>query len=60
LPKIRLDIAVNDDLVDVTCETVMKAARDGKEGAIGDGKIFITNLEECIRIGTGERGGDAI
>jgi nitrogen regulatory protein P-II 1 len=33
---------------------------DGKEGAIGDGKIFITNLEECIRIGTGERGRDAI
>lgn len=60
LPKIRLDIAVNDDLVDVTCETIMKDARDGKEGAIGDGKIFITNLEECIRIGTGERGGDAI
>ena len=60
MPKIRLDIAVNDDFVDITCETILNAARDVINGAIGDGKIFITNLEECIRIRTGEKGGDAI
>ena len=60
LPKIRLDIAVNDEFVDITCDTIMKAAREGNGGAIGDGKIFVTNLEECIRIGTGEKGPGAI
>ena len=59
LPKIRLDIAVNEDFVELTCETILKSARDG-EGGIGDGKIFVTNLEECIRIRTGEKGGGAI
>jgi len=57
IPKIRLDIAVNNDFVDITVDTIIKAARHGK---IGDGKIFITNLEECIRIRTDERGGTAI
>lgn len=59
LPKTRLDIAVNEDFVDVTCDTILKAARAG-EGEIGDGKIFITPLEECIRIRTGEKGSGAI
>jgi nitrogen regulatory protein P-II 1 len=59
LPKVRLDIAVNQDFVKLTCDTILEAARAG-EGKIGDGKIFITNLEECIRIRTGEKGGGAI
>ena len=59
LPKVRLDIACNDAFVDVTVNAILKAAKHGK-GEIGDGKIFITNLEECIRIRTEERGGQAI
>ncbi|MCE5347004.1 MAG: P-II family nitrogen regulator [Bacteroidales bacterium] len=61
IPKIKIEIAVNDDFVDVTVNTILKSARtDGTEGRVGDGKIFITPLEECIRIRTGERGRDAI
>lgn len=59
LAKVRLDIACNDEFVDTTVDTILKYARHG-EGELGDGKIFITNLEECIRIRTGERGGEAI
>ena len=57
IPKIRLEIAVNDDFVDVTVETIIASA---KSGEVGDGKIFITPLENCIRIRTEERGGKAI
>jgi nitrogen regulatory protein P-II 1 len=57
LKKVRLEIAVNDDFVESTVEAIIKGARTGK---IGDGKIFIHNLDECIRIRTGERGHDAI
>ena len=57
LPKIKLEIAVNDDMVDQVVETVAGAASTGK---IGDGKIFISNLEQVIRIRTGETGSDAI
>ncbi len=62
IPKIKIEIAVNDEFVDITVDTIIKAARtkDGPEGEIGDGKIFIFPLEECIRIRTGERGGSAI
>ena len=59
LPKARLDIACNDAFVDITVNAILKAARHGG-GKGGDGKIFITELEECIRIRTGERGGKAI
>ena len=59
IPKIRLEIAVNDAFVEITVDTIIAAARHG-DGKIGDGKIFITHLEECIRIRTGERGGQAI
>ena len=59
IPKIRLDIAVNDEFVDITVNTIIKSARHGK-GEIGDGKIFITPMEQCIRIRTDERGGSAI
>jgi len=56
-PKLRLEIAVNDNFVEPTIEGVIAGARTGK---IGDGKIFVTNLEQCIRIRTGEKGGEAI
>ena len=57
LKKIRLEIAVNQDYVDKTIKAIIDAARTGE---IGDGKIFILDLVECIRIRTGETGADAI
>ena len=60
LPKVRLDIAVNDAFVDITVDTILESAKSGDDGSVGDGKIFITPLEECIRIRTNERGGEAI
>lgn len=57
LKKVRLEIAVNDDYVEPTIEGIIAGARSGK---IGDGKIFVLPLEECIRIRTGERGNEAI
>ena len=55
--KTRLEIAVNDGFVKPTIDAIIKGARSGK---IGDGKIFVVPLEECIRIRTGETGGEAI
>ena len=49
IPKVRLEIGVNDDFVDIAVDTIIAAARHG-DGKIGDGKIFITALEERIRI----------
>jgi nitrogen regulatory protein P-II 1 len=57
LPKVKLEIIVNEDLVVKVVETIEKAARTGR---IGDGKIFVTPVEEVVRIRTGERGEDAI
>ncbi|MBN1996327.1 P-II family nitrogen regulator [candidate division KSB1 bacterium] len=57
LKKIRLEIAVNEDFVQPTIEGIIAGAKTGK---IGDGKIFIHSLDECIRIRTGETGHDAI
>ena len=57
LPKVKLEVAVSDDQVDQVVEAVTSAANTGK---IGDGKIFISTLEEIVRIRTGERGTDAI
>jgi len=57
LKKVRLAIAVNEDFVDRTVEAIIEGARTGQ---IGDGKIFITDLSDCIRIRTGERGSAAI
>jgi nitrogen regulatory protein P-II 1 len=57
LKKIRLEIAVNEDFVKKTAEAIIRGARTGK---IGDGKIFIQDLEECIRIRSGEKGDLAI
>lgn len=60
LRKVKLQIAVNDDFVEPTIEAIIKASRSGPEGCIGDGKIFVMPLEDCIRIRTGERGPAAI
>ncbi len=60
IPKVKIEIAVNDAFVDITVGTILRSARTNGEGSVGDGKIFITPLEECIRIRTGERGGTAI
>ena len=57
LPKVKIDVAVADDLTEKVIEAITKAANTGK---IGDGKIFVTNLEQIIRIRTGETGADAI
>ena len=57
LPKIKLEIAVADDVVDKAVQTIVNAANTGK---IGDGKIFVTNLEQVIRIRTGETGDEAL
>ena len=57
LKKIRLEIAVNEDFVQPTIDGIIAGA---KTGNIGDGKIFVQNLDECIRIRTGETGSEAI
>ena len=57
LRKVKIEIAVNDKYLEPTINAITKGAGDGE---IGDGKIFIFDLEECIRIRTGERGGEAI
>ena len=59
IPKVRLDIACNDEFVEVACKAIPQGAKH-REGEVGDGKIFITPLEECIRIRTEERGREAI
>ena len=59
IPKVRIDIACNDEFVQTAVNAILSTAKHGP-GEIGDGKIFITNLEECIRIRTEERGGKAI
>lgn len=60
LKKVRIEIAVNEDFVEPTIEAIINGARSGKSGKIGDGKIFVLDLPECVRIRTGERGGKAI
>ena len=57
LKKVKLEVAVNDDFVKPTIEAITKGGRTGK---IGDGKIFVLDLQECIRIRTGETGKTAI
>lgn len=57
LKKVKIEVAVNEDYIDSTINAIVAGARTG---SIGDGKIFVSNLEECIRIRTGERGTDAI
>ncbi len=57
LPKVKIDIAVKDEMVEPVIEAVTRVASTGK---IGDGKIFVSNLEQVIRIRTGETGPDAV
>jgi nitrogen regulatory protein P-II 1 len=58
--ELTVQIAVNEDFVEPTVNAIMEAGRTGPEGRIGDGKIFILPLDDCIRIRTGERGPEAI
>ena len=60
LRKVQLMIGVNDEFLEPTIEAIMRGGRSGPAGEIGDGKIFVLPLEDCIRIRTGERGGEAI
>ena len=60
LPKLKLEIAVNEAFVEATIEAIVHSARTPETGQIGDGKIFVLALDDCIRIRTGERGGPAI
>jgi nitrogen regulatory protein PII len=57
LPKVKLDLIVSDSLLDKAVETIIKVSQTGK---IGDGKIFVTDVNEVIRIRTGEKGDDAV
>ncbi|MCP4485966.1 MAG: P-II family nitrogen regulator [Gammaproteobacteria bacterium] len=57
IPKVKIEIAVNDDQVDGVVDAIMESARTGK---IGDGKIFVTHLENAIRVRTSESGGSAL
>jgi nitrogen regulatory protein P-II 1 len=57
LPKVKIEIVIEASLVERAIEAIMQAARTGR---IGDGKIFVTSVEEVIRIRTGEKGADAI
>lgn len=57
LPKVKIDIALSDDMVDKVIEAICTVANTGK---IGDGKIFVQDLEQVVRIRTGETGGDAL
>lgn len=58
--KVQLQIAVNDEFVEPTINAILAGAREGEKGQIGDGKIFVVPMDDCIRIRTGERGPDAI
>ena len=60
IPKLKLEIAVNEAFVEATIEAIIHASRTGDTGTIGDGKIFVLPLEDAVRIRTGERGSEAI
>ena len=57
LPKVKIEVVLNDDLVDKAVEAIQNSAKTGR---IGDGKIFISSIEDAIRIRTGETGGEAL
>ena len=60
LRKVQLQIAINDEFLEPTIEAIIRGGRSGEKGEIGDGKIFVLPMEDCIRIRTGERGNEAI
>ena len=57
IPKVKIEVAIDDQLVDQVIDTIIESAKTGK---IGDGKIFVTNLESVVRIRTGESGSTAL
>ena len=57
MPKVKVEVVVDDDKLQTAIDTIVKAAQTGQ---IGDGKIFVSSLEDCVRIRTGETGKDAI
>ena len=60
LRKVQLQIGVNEEFVQPTIDAILEGGRSGESGEIGDGKIFILPMDDCVRIRTGERGGEAI
>lgn len=60
ISKLKLELAVNEAFVEAAVEAIVHAARTGDTGTVGDGKIFVLPLEDCVRIRTGERGSGAI
>ena len=60
LPKMQLQIAVNEEFVAPTVAAITEGGRSGESGEIGDGKIFVLPMDDCIRIRTGQRGSEAI
>ena len=60
LRKVQLQIAVNEEFVQPTIDAILEGGRTAKSGEIGDGKIFVLPMDDCIRIRTGERGSEAI
>ncbi len=60
VPKVELQIAVNDDFVEPALEAIVEGGRTGAAGKVGDGKIFVLPIEDCVRIRTGERGPEAV
>ena len=60
LRKVELQIAVNDDFVEPTIAAIIKGGRSGESGEIGDGKIWVSNINRIVRIRTGEEGSDAV
>jgi nitrogen regulatory protein P-II 2 len=60
LRKVQLQIAVNEEFVEPTIQAILKGAKSTEKGQIGDGKIFVLPMDDCIRIRTGERGTEAI
>src|SRR4030042_4460306 len=60
LRKVQLQIAVNEEFVEPTIQAILKGARTGEKGEIGDGKIFVLPLEDCLRIRPGDRGPEGL
>ena len=58
--KVQLQIAVNDEFVEPTVDAIIRGGRTGQKGEIGDGKIFVVPMDDCVRIRTGERGPGAV
>jgi nitrogen regulatory protein P-II 1 len=60
VPNIRLEIALNDDFVEATCNAILSATTANEGGLVGSGKIFVLPIDQCIRLRTGEKGPEAI